>query len=65
MTTDELVEKVAKAACAAVGDDWDWSVFYIVDANDDQETGREAYREIARAAIAALEAVERRSLPEG
>lgn len=49
-----MVEKVAKALCEAAEDDWDHSVFYIVEAGDTAETGREMYRVLARAAIAAL-----------
>ena len=50
----EMVERVARAMCAAAEDDWDWSVFYIVDANDTAETGREVYRDMARATIEAM-----------
>lgn len=49
-----MIEQVAKALCKAADDNWDWSVFYIVDARDTAETGRAVYRAMARAAIAAL-----------
>lgn len=49
-----MVEKVARRLCEAADDDWDWSVFYIVDANDTAETGRDVYRNMARAAIEAM-----------
>lgn len=50
-----MVERVARAMCEAADDDWDWSVFYIVDVNDTAETGRDVYRDMARAAIGAME----------
>jgi len=49
-----MVEKVARALCEAADDNWDWSIFYIVDANDTAETGRDVYRDMARAAIEAM-----------
>ena len=48
----ELRERVARALCAAADDDWDGSVFYMVDANDTVESGRDVYRALADAAIA-------------
>lgn len=48
------VERIAMALCKAADDDWDWSVFYIVDATDNAETAREVYRAMARAALAAM-----------
>jgi hypothetical protein len=50
--SDELRERVARALCAAADDDWDGSVFYMVDANDTVESGRDVYRALADAAIA-------------
>lgn len=50
----EMVERVARAMCEAADDNWDWSVFYIVDANDTAETGHDVYRDMARAAIEAM-----------
>jgi len=49
-----IIEKVARALCKAADDDWDWSVFYIVDGNDTAETAQNLYRGMARAAIQAM-----------
>lgn len=51
--TEEMIEAAAKAMCKAADDDWDWSVFYIVDARDTAETGQNLYREMARSALTA------------
>jgi hypothetical protein len=49
---DELVEKMARAIAKTQDDDWDNPSLFIVDANDDAESCREAYRDMARAALA-------------
>jgi len=46
-----LVEKVARALCAAADDNWEWSVFYIVDANDTAESAQDLYRGMASTAL--------------
>lgn len=65
--TDEMVEKAARAMCEAADDNWDWSVFYIVDANDTAETAQNLYREMARAALEATLSARVRgvAVPEG
>jgi len=52
MTPAELVEPVARAIAATQDDDWNNPSLFMVDANDTAESCREAYRDMARAAIA-------------
>jgi hypothetical protein len=51
MVTEKMIENAARAICRAAGDDWDWSVFYIVDANDTPESAQNLYIGMARAAL--------------
>jgi hypothetical protein len=49
---DDLVERVARAIAETQDDRWDNPALFMVDANDTAESGREAYCDMARAAIA-------------
>jgi hypothetical protein len=46
-----LREKVARAIAKTQDDDWENPALFLADANDTAESGREAYRDMADAAI--------------
>jgi hypothetical protein len=46
-----LREKVARAIAETQDEDWENPALFLVDANDTAESGREAYRDMADAAI--------------
>jgi hypothetical protein len=50
--SDDLVERVAQGIATTQDDDWNNPALFMVDANDTAESGREAYRDMARVAIA-------------
>jgi fructose 1,6-bisphosphatase len=52
MTPAELVERVAQGIATTQDDDWNNPALFMADANDTAESGREAYRDMAHAAIA-------------
>jgi hypothetical protein len=56
MTSDRaaLREKVAKAIAETQDEDWENPALFLVDANDTAESAREAYRDMADAAIAVV-----------
>lgn len=53
--TDKITESVARAMAGTQDDNWDECYLFIADANCTLETAREAYREMARAAIQAYQ----------
>jgi hypothetical protein len=56
MTSDRaaLREKVARAIAATQDEEWENPALFLADANDTAESGREAYRDMADAAIAVV-----------